>query len=131
MSFIFFIFLKIITFKIFFVFFPYFGIEPSTSIYFVYLSGMRCFSPSPKKTHLLLLFFIAFFTLRFLVFVVDRGLGVSSCAVVSRVILGCSIQYWMLLFFLRFQLMLETISPWVESEFSRLLMLSFSLLAYR
>ena len=55
-----------------FVFFPYFYIEPSTSMYFLYVSGMRCFSSSPKKTHLMLLFFIAFFTLRFLVFVVDR-----------------------------------------------------------
>ncbi|KAF2542756.1 hypothetical protein F2Q68_00029051 [Brassica cretica] len=33
---------------------------------------MRCFSSSPKKTHLMLLFFIAFFTLRFLSLVVIK-----------------------------------------------------------
>ncbi|KAF3510207.1 hypothetical protein F2Q69_00004776 [Brassica cretica] len=44
------------------------------------------------------------------------SLGVPSCAVVSRVVLGCSIQYWMLLFFLRFQLMLGTASLWIGSR---------------
>ncbi|KAF3522339.1 hypothetical protein F2Q69_00046456 [Brassica cretica] len=33
---------------------------------------MQCFSSSPKKTHHLLLFFIAFFTLRFLSLVVSE-----------------------------------------------------------
>ncbi|KAF3606080.1 hypothetical protein DY000_02048506 [Brassica cretica] len=44
------------------------------------------------------------------------GLGVPSCAVVSRVVLGCSIPYWMFLLFLRFQLMLGTASLWAGSR---------------
>ena len=48
------------------------------------------------------------------------SLWVSGCAVVSHGIVGCSDQYWLLLFFLRFWLMLGTASPWVGSEFCRL-----------
>ena len=131
LSFIFFIFFHIITFKIFFAFFPYFVIEPSTSMYFVYLSGMRCFSPSPKKTHLVLLFFIAFFTLRFLLFVVDR---IQEFPVV---------RLFLASFRLFHSILVPPIFPQISADvrnyislgqiriFSCLLMLSFSLLAYR
>ncbi|KAF3534469.1 hypothetical protein DY000_02040357 [Brassica cretica] len=39
-----------------------------------------------------------------------------SCAVVPHSLVGWSGQYWLLLFFLRFQMMLEIASPWVGSE---------------
>ena len=41
------------------------------------------------------------------------GLWVFSCSVDSHGIVGCSSQYWLLLFFLRFQLMLGTAYPWL------------------
>ncbi|KAL0838252.1 hypothetical protein Bca101_090142 [Brassica carinata] len=44
---------------------------------------MRCFSSSPKKTHLMLLFFIAFFTLRFLEL---HLFGLSQSLVVFEVV---------------------------------------------
>ncbi|KAF3530492.1 hypothetical protein DY000_02041039 [Brassica cretica] len=39
---------------------------------------MRCFSSAPKKTYFLLLFFIAFFTLRFLLMLRTASLWVGS-----------------------------------------------------
>ena len=48
------------------------------------------------------------------------ALWVPSCAVVSHGVVACSGQYWLLLFFLRFWLMLGTAFTWVGSNFSRL-----------
>ena len=41
------------------------------------------------------------------------GLWVFSCSVDSHGIVGCSSQYWQVLFFLRFQLMFGTASLWL------------------
>ena len=49
----------------------------------------------------------------YMVFIADRILWVFSCSVASHGIVGCSSQYWLLLFFLRFQLMLGTASSWL------------------
>ncbi|WZZ52985.1 hypothetical protein YC2023_053092 [Brassica napus] len=94
--------------------------KPSPSIYFVYLSGVRCISPSPEKNHLLLLFFLAFFSFEIIWYLLLIEFMSSQFWVVSHGIIGCSDQYWLLLFFLRFWLMLGTASPWVGSEFCRL-----------
>ncbi|KAF2552660.1 hypothetical protein F2Q68_00036504 [Brassica cretica] len=49
---------------------------------------------------------------------ITSGLGVPSCAVVSRVVLSCSIQYWMFIFFLRFQLIVRNCISlgWLEND---------------
>ncbi|KAF3604224.1 hypothetical protein F2Q69_00035799 [Brassica cretica] len=44
------------------------------------------------------------------------GQDTLCCAVVPHGLVGWSGRYWLLLFFLRFQLMLGTASPWIVSE---------------
>ena len=112
LSFIFFIFLNIITFNMFFCFLPIFW-HWAINIY------VFCITITEKDSHpALVLYHLLHIDISGMC--CRLGLGVPNCAVVSRVVLGCSIQYWMFIFFLKFQLMLGTISPSVGSEFSHL-----------
>ena len=99
----------------------YFGLEPSPSLFFVYLSSVWCFSPSPEKdSHHALVLPRLLRRWDYTDFFFKLTLWVLSCVVVSHNVAGFSNQYWLLLFFLRFQLTLGTASPWVGSDFSRI-----------
>jgi len=109
----FFIFLKIKTFKIFFVLFPYFDLSrhclcsslPFWCAVLLTITGKRltsfsCFSldSSPVRLYGICC---------------RSDFWVFSCSVDCHGIVGCSSQYWLLIFFFRFQLMLGTVSPWL------------------
>ena len=97
----------------FFALSPYFKLEPSPSMYFVTFLVCGASHHHRKKTHIFLLFFLPSSPMRLYGICCRSGLWVFSCSVASHGIVGCSSQYWLLLFFLRFQLMLGTASPWL------------------
>ena len=108
------------SFKMFCALSPYFDREPSPFMYFVYLYGVRYFSPFPKKTHirafilprlLLLWDYLIFFVNRVYEFPFVR-LFLTRCRLFRSILA--------LLFFLRFWLMLGAAYPWVVTNFSRL-----------
>ena len=108
------------SFKMFCALSPYFDREPSPFMYFVYLSGVRCFSPSPKKTHIRALILPRLLLLwDYLIFFVNR---VYEFPFVRLFLTRCRLfqSILALLFFLRFWLMLEAASPWFGTKFSRL-----------
>ena len=102
--------MKIITFKMFFVLSPYFDHESSPSMYFVTFLVCGASHHHRKNTYIFLLFFLVFLLYGICC---RSGLWVFSFSVDSHGIVGCSSQYWLLLFFLRFQLMLGTASSWL------------------
>ena len=108
------------SFKMFCALSPYFDREPSPFMYFVYLSGVRCFSPSPKKTHIRALILPRLLLLwDYLIFFVNR---VYEFPFVRLFLTRCRLfqSILALLFFLRFWLMLEAASPWIGTKFGRL-----------
>ena len=108
------------SFKMFCALSPYFDREPSPFMYFVYLYGVRYFSPFPKKTHIRALILPRLLLLwDYLIFFVNR---VYEFPFVRLFLTRCRLfrSILALLFFLRFWLMLGAASPWVVTNFSRL-----------
>jgi len=97
----------------FFALSPYFKLEPSPSMYFVTFLVCGASHHHRKKTHIFLLLFLPSSPMRLYGICCRLGLWVFSCSVASHGIVGCSSQYWLFLFFLRFQVMLGTASPWL------------------
>ena len=109
--------MKITIFRCFFRSLPSFDLEPSSSMYFVYLSRMQCFSPSlGKYSPLCSSFSSSSFSVRLSCICYRSYILVPCCAVVSYDVLSYFSQYWS--FFLRFWLSLETTSRWVGLDFS-------------
>ena len=100
----------------FFALSTYFDNESSPSIYFVYISGMWCFSPSLEKdSHVCSCSSSPSSPVILYDIYCRSGLWVLSCVIFSHGVVGCSGQYCLLLFFFRFWLMLWTISlGWVR-----------------
>ena len=100
---------------------PYFDLEPLPSLFSVYLSSVRCFLPSRgKKLTSCSCSSSPSSSVRLYGICCKLTLWVPNCMVVSHNVVGFSSQYWLLLFFLRFWLMLRTASSWAGSDFSRL-----------
>ena len=103
-------FLEHYSFKMFCSFTPYFDREPSPFMYFVYLSVVRCFSPSPKKYHFLDLVLSCLLLLwDYLIFIVNQ---VYEFSFVRLFLTHCRLflSILALLLFLRFWLMLGVAS---------------------
>ena len=93
---------------------------PRTVTIYVFRLFFRCFSPSPKKTHLRTLVLPRLLLLwDYLISVVNQ---VYEFLFVRLFLTRCRLfrSILALLFFLRFWLMLGAASPWVWTKFSRL-----------
>ena len=111
----------------FFCHLPIFCLKPSPSMYFVYLSGVRCFWPSSNKDSSSCSSSSSPSSpVRLSGICCTSSLGVPSCAVVSLGVVGCFGQYWLLLFFFTFWLMLETASPRLGQSYLSLMLSSSS-----